>query len=223
MQLPTKETCKSLHSKRLIPMNHIIFLLGICLSLSFSGFAQTYNFSGGIRLGTEYGFTFKYRIANKLTLEGIIQSPVKDNVAITSLLLEKHNSILTKGFNIYLGGGIQKGWVLSDDVAYGDPFGLVGIIGAEFNFAKLNLSYDIKPAVNFVGGSSTVNLQTGISVRYIFSKNGIFEIDPKKREKKKKKRLKSREKRKKIKQKLKDRYRKKNTLYGDKSLNMSYF
>jgi len=197
---------------RLENMKNKIFLIAIVLSLTISGFAQTYNFSGGIRLGTEYGFTLKYRIAEKMTLEGIVQSPVNEKLAITSLLLEKHNSILTKGFNIYYGGGIQKGWVLSDDVTYDDPFGIVGIIGAEFNIFKLNLSYDLKPAVNIVGGPSPVTLQTGLSIRYIFSKNGVFESDPKKKEKKKKKRLKEKDKKKRYKQKLKDKYDKKNNL-----------
>lgn len=179
------------------------------LLLNMAAFAQTYNFSGGIRLGTEYGFTLKYRILDKVTLEGIIQSPIREKVAMTTLLIEKHNSILTKGLNIYIGGGIQKGWVLDDQLAYDDPLGIVGILGAEFNFARLNLSYDVKPAVNLVGGARTVELQTGISVRYIFSKNKLFELDPKKREKNKKKKQKAKAKKKKFKQKLKDKYEKK--------------
>ncbi len=191
-------------------MKKIIFSIFSLLFVASSVFSQTYNFSAGIRLGTEYGFTLKYRLAEKLTLEGIVQSPIRENVAITTLLLEKHNSILTKGLNIYVGGGIQKGWVLDDQLDFEDPFGVVGILGAEFNFAKLNLSYDIKPAVNIIGGAQTIELQTGISVRYIFSKDKLFELDPKKREKKKKKKMKEKEKRKNYKQKLKDKYEKKN-------------
>lgn len=173
--------------------------------------AQTYNLAGGIRLGTELGFSLKYRVADKLTIEGIIQSPIIENVAIATLLLEKHNSILTKGLNIYVGGGIQKGWVLDEVRTFDDPFGIVGIIGAEFNFAKLNLSYDIKPAVNIIGGSSRVSLQTGISVRYIFVKREIVIVDQKAKLKRKKKRLKEKTKRKRFKQKLKDKYNKKKT------------
>lgn len=180
-----------------------MFLIA-CLS---QGIAQTYNFSGGLRLGTEIGFTVKYRIADKVTLEGIVQSPIKQEEAITTLLIEKHNSILTKGLNIYYGAGIQKGWVLSEIKEYDDPFGVVAIIGAEFNIARVNLSYDLKPAVNIVGGSSPVLLQTGISIRYIFDKRNVFLPDPKKKAKKKKKRLKEKAKRKKFKDKIKDKYK----------------
>ncbi len=183
-----------------------LVLLSICFSRSA---AQTYNFSGGLRLGTEIGFSLKYRIADKVTLEGIVQSPIKSQEAITTLLVEKHNSIITKGLNIYYGGGVQKGWVLSDIKEYDDPFGVVGIIGAEFNLARINLSYDLKPAVNIIGGSSPIILQTGISIRYIFDKRNVLLPDPKKKSKNKKKRLKERAKRKKFKEKMKDKYKSK--------------
>lgn len=169
--------------------------------------AQTYNFSGGLRLGTEIGFSLKYRIADKVTLEGIVQSPINAEEAITSLLVEKHNSVITKGFNIYYGGGVQKGWLLSEVKEYDDPFGVVAIIGAEFNIARLNLSYDFKPAVNVIGGSAPIILQTGISIRYIFDKRNVLLLDPKQKTKKKKKRLKEKEKRKRYKQKIKDKYK----------------
>ena len=185
----------------------LLIFIGMCCMGSLS--AQTYNFSGGIRLGTEYGFTLKYRIANKLTLEGIVQSPIREKLAITTLLLEKHNSIVTKGLNIYYGGGLQKGWVLTEDKPYKDPFGVVGIIGAEFNIARLNVSYDIKPAVNLVGGDSPVSLQTGISIRYIFDKRSIVIGDPKAKAKRQKKRRKQKDKRKRYKQRMKDKYGKK--------------
>lgn len=192
-------------------MNRIVAIGFFILSLSCNITAQTYNFSGGIRLGTEIGFTLKYRILEKVTLEGIIQSPIRENAAFTTLLIEKHNSIITKGLNIYYGAGLQKGWVLDEQANFEDPFGVAGILGAEFNFLRLNLSYDVKPAVNFIGGSSPVELQTGISIRYIFSKNRLFELDPKARAKRKKKRQKEKAKRKKLKQKLKDKYEKKNS------------
>lgn len=190
----------------------------ICLCLVFFAFlsqsiAQTYNFSGGIRLGTEIGVSLKYRIADKVTLEGIVQSPIRQEEVITSLLFEKHNSILTKGFNIYYGGGVQKGWVTSEIREFDDAFGVVAILGAEFNIARLNLSYDFKPAVNVIGGAAPVVLQTGISIRYIFDKRNVFLPDPKKKSKKKKKRLKEKAKRKRFKQKIKDKYKdKKNSL-----------
>lgn len=191
-------------------MKKIVVSFILIFSLCSFAHCQRYNFSGGIRLGTEYGFTLKYRIFDKITIEGIVQSPLRENVALTTLLVEKHNSILTKGLNIYIGGGLQKGWVLDEQLDYENPFGFVGIIGAEFNIARLNLSYDIKPAVNVIGGPSVIELQTGLSIRYIFSKDKLFETDPKKRAKRKKKKAKEKEKRKSWKQKLKDKYEKKN-------------
>ncbi len=192
--------------QRLRSMEKICFCL-VFFSFLSQGLTQTYNFSGGIRLGTEIGFTLKYRIADKVTLEGIVQSPIRSQEVITSLLFEKHNSILTKGLNIYYGGGVQKGWLPSDIDEFDDPFGVVAIIGAEFNIARINLSYDLKPAINVIGGESPLVLQTGISVRYIFDKRNVLLPDPKKRAKKKKKRLKEKAKRQRFKQKIKDKYK----------------
>ena len=201
--------------KRLVNMNKL-FLFIVFFSGTTLLSAQTYNFSGGIRLGTEIGISIKVRVADKLTLEGIVQSPIQEEEAIISLLLEKHNSVLTKGLNIYYGGGVQKGFVFSEVREFEDPFGAVVIIGAEFNFARLNLSYDLKPAINIIGGSAPVILQTGLSVRYIFDKRDISIIDPKKRAKKKKqkakdkvKKAKEKAKKKRFKEKLKEKYERK--------------
>ena len=186
-----------------------VFLFIALFALSFPCSAQTYNFSGGIRLGTEIGISLKARIDNKLTLEGIIQSPISQEQAIATLLLEKHNSILAKGFNIYYGGGVQKGWFYSEEREFEDPFGVVAIIGAEFNIARLNLSYDLKPAINVVGGTSPIVLQTGLSIRYIFDKRDFAIGDPKKRAKKKKKKDKEKAKKKCFKERLKTKYQRK--------------
>jgi len=193
-----------------------LFLLVVCLGAVISLSAQTYNFAGGIRLGTEIGISLKARVANKLTIEGIIQSPINEEEAIISLLLEKHNSIMTKGFNIYYGGGVQKSFVTAEIREFDDAFGVVAIIGAEFNFARLNLSYDLKPAVNLVGGSAPLILQTGLSIRYIFDKRDFSIGDPKKRAKKKKqkakekeKKAKEKEKNKRYKEKIKEKYERK--------------
>ena len=201
-----------------------VCLLFICLGIVFTLQAQTYNFSGGLRIGTEYGFSLKYRIADKVTLEGIVQSPINRNEAITTLLIEKHNSILTKGFNIYFGGGLQKGWILDEQVIDDDPFGVVGVFGAEFNISRLNLSYDVKPAVNIIGGSTNrVRLQTGISIRYIFDKRQVLFDKKKQKVKKKAKKKKQKEKLKRYKQKLKDKYERKNQSKPKNGLNIDKF
>ena len=152
------------------------------------------------------------QLVEQLSTLGYSKVKITDEATLLSNLkaqLEKHNNIVTKGLNIYYGGGLQKGWVLTEDKPYKDPFGVVGIIGAEFNVARLNVSYDIKPAVNLVGGDSPVNLQTGISIRYIFDKRSIVIGDPKAKAKRQKKRRKQKDKRKRYKQRMKDKYGKK--------------
>ena len=151
--------------------------------------AQSYNSALGMRFGTDWGLTYKHRIAKKITVEGQLQSSVNRDEAILSLMLEKHFNILTRHANIYWGGGVHKGWI--DDVYEGvevkDPMGITLIGGAELSIAKLNISYDIKPVLNVVGGEKDLYLQSGVSVRYILQKREKYPWEKKKNKKKNRK------------------------------------
>ena len=78
--------------------------------------------------------------------------------------------MITKRLNFYVGAGIQKGWTGElDSLSDGDPFGFPLIGGVEFTISNLVLSYDFKPVINVLGGNS-FDVQTGISLRYVFWK-----------------------------------------------------
>ncbi len=147
-----------------------LFLMGTTLSLS----AQSYDTAFGMRLGTDWGLTVKQRIAKKTTLEGILQTSLQREEALFTLLGTQHMPFITRRLNIYAGGGLHKGWGALDTNAEGDayenPFGLTFIGGLELSLGRLNLTYDIKPAINLRGGEKTVYTQTGISLRYVILK-----------------------------------------------------
>ena len=147
------------------------YLLFIFLWIGgFTVNAQSYRTAAGMRLGTDWGITIQQKIYKDITLEGIFQSSLKRDELGVTLLVEKHNRLISRRFNFYVGGGVHKSWVTDEDLEYGAPAGVTIILGAELTIARLNLSWDFKPAVNIWGGEQTFYSQTGISLRYVFIK-----------------------------------------------------
>lgn len=167
-------------------MKKLAFLLITFLLCGQASFAQSYDTSAGIRFGSQWGLTVNQRVAKKVTIEGILQAGGKTNLTNLTVLARKHMPVLTKRFNIYYGAGLQGGWYDDPDITAGNPFGLAFVGGAEFTFARLNVSWDIKPALNLTGGERNFYTQTGISVRYVINKKEIFNRNKKKRKKRKK-------------------------------------
>ncbi|MCI5082721.1 MAG: hypothetical protein MRY78_13575 [Saprospiraceae bacterium] len=154
-----------------------LILVFCCFFSALCG--QSYNTAFGLRVGTEWGFTFKQRVLKHTTLEGIFQSSLEREEVMLTALAEQHFPVLTRRFNIYMGGGIHKGWRTAeteyDDAGnpindYDNPFGLTTIFGAEITLGRLNVSYDFKPAMNISGGDSRFYFQTGVSLRYVLFK-----------------------------------------------------
>ena len=167
-------------------MKRLLFTLLLGAIAAFA-FGQGYNIAGGIRMGTDWGITGKYRFDKRMTAEAIIQNSAtknRDEVIIT-MLVEKHHPLVTKRFNFYTGAGLHKGWnnTIEEDRTYKNPFGVTAIAGVEFNLGRTNVSWDFKPAFNLAGGQRRMYTQSGISLRYVFQKRPIF----KKRKKKKRK------------------------------------
>ena len=150
----------------------LIFILVCCGTITL--IAQGYNTIGGIRFGTDWGITAKHRFKDKMTVEGIFQSSTKREEVLISALVAKHNPLITKRFNFYTGAGLHVGFNSEAERTYKNPFGVSAIAGVEFKLAKLVLSWDLKPAINLIGGEKRVYLQSGISLRYVFVKKPIF-------------------------------------------------
>jgi len=135
--------------------------------------SQSYNTALGMRLGTDWGVTVKQRVAKKTTIEGLLQSSLQREEVLVTIMGEQHFPILSRRLNVYYGGGLHKGWINEVDVneqPIEDPFGLTFIGGIEISLARLNISYDFKPAINISGGQENFYTQTGISLRYIINK-----------------------------------------------------
>lgn len=146
----------------------IVLVLAIGFSMFLNG--QAYNTVGGVRVGTEYGVTFKQRVGKRVTLEGILQRGRTRNETAVTVLAEKHFPLISRRLNFYLGIGAHKGWINDELILHDDPVGVTGVGGIEMTFKKLNISYDYKPAYNVSGGIDNLYSQSAISFRYIFVK-----------------------------------------------------
>ncbi len=172
-----------------------IFLLGIIL-LSTGLLGQSYISAGGIRMGTGIGFTFQQKVEKHTTIEGILNSSLRNDRVQITVLGEQHFPLISKRFNMYTGAGFHKAWNVEDGDQTFNPFGLSFIIGTEMTISKLILSYDFKPALHFQG-NKTFEFQTAFSLRYVFKRKTLREQIKENHQKRKKKRIKNREKRKK--------------------------
>lgn len=186
-------------------------ILTCCLLLPILLTAQSYDSSLGLRLGTDWGATVQLRLPQvhkNFVAEGILQSSLQKDEGSFTLLGKQHQPLLSRRLNLFYGAGAHVGWtdeLTKDGEPAGRPFGVDGVIGMEATFARINVSYDFKPALHVGGGSSFFNAHTAVSVRYVIAKrNDIWDKQKEKqnrRDKKKRQRERRKEDRKKEREK----------------------
>lgn len=172
--------------------------------------AQSYRTAVGLRLGTGAGpaLSVQQKIAKYSTIEGIFQPNFRENISALDLLYEQHHKILIKRVNIYMGGGLRKEWRPTNhelELNQKADAGLVGIIGGEVTFKKLNVSWDYKPSVNVFGGDTHFAHQSAITLRVVIVKQKKKKINWKFWKKKKSKKEIRQEKRRKRKEPEKEK------------------
>lgn len=190
-------------------MNRLLCFLPLLCWLSALP-AQSYDASAGIRVGTDIGLTGQLRVPfihKSFVLEGILQSSLRRDAGSLTVLGKRHQNVLSRRINIFYGAGFHVGW--TDEInpktleEYNRPLGVDGIVGAEITFAKFNVSYDFKPAVNVGGNAFPLTLETALSVRYVLSKRN--DIWDKQKERATNKRRKKNRREKKREQRRRDR------------------
>jgi hypothetical protein len=156
-----------------------VFLVAVLFTAA-SLSAQKYTTAAGIRVGSGIGLTVQQHLWDKYTLEGIVQkSLLRDGMQVAALF-ERHNKLLFKGLNFYIGAGPHFGFYGNeplDDKSTTETnyiknsIGISAIGGFEMRFKRLVLSYDFQPGVNITGGPKVLTTQTGVSARYILIKD----------------------------------------------------
>lgn len=170
----------------------ISFFLVALFLLTGSLASQTYFTAGGLRVGTSWGLTLQQRLAEKVTGEIILNNALDGSEFLVTGLGELHHPVLTKRLNIYTGAGLHVGSRRIEGIAdRKGTFGVTAIGGAELTLARLVVSYDFKPALHLTGQPNPFSLQTGLSVRYVFVKNGVYKDLAKSKKKRRKARQKA--------------------------------
>ena len=165
--------------KKSIPIGHkyrvLIQKLGlipILIALAWSLQAQKYDIAAGLRLGTEWGVSYKHRITDKGTMEGIMQQGFNQQTALATILYEHHFKAGMRRLNFYAGGGPHMGWYVDEklETIYDNPYGLSLISGAELTLGGVLVSWDIKPAINFSEANRGTYFHSGLSIRLVLKK-----------------------------------------------------
>ena len=107
--------------------------------------AQKYTTAVGGRLGSGIGLTVQQKLWKKTTFEGILNQKFKQDEIVFTALIERHQGLLGKRLNFYLGAGPHFGWNGDFEKTEKGMAGLTGIAGLEFTLGRLNLSWDFKP------------------------------------------------------------------------------
>lgn len=162
-----------------------IVLLFAFFSITHFVMAQRYGTAVGLRFGNNdfgrtIGISTQQRLMDRISLEGILQSDFNLNTTL-SLLLEKHNPIISKRFNYYYGAGMSFGKeasVYKDEInkeliqTYGNStLGVDLIGGVELTVVNTVISLDYKPNINLKGRNEFYRGQVGISARMVLVKS----------------------------------------------------
>jgi hypothetical protein len=147
----------------------------VCILSPLSIKGQAYGTAIGARFGSGWGLTLQQQVAVHTTVEAILQSNFSGYKDVTLTVLgEQHKNLLSRGFNIYFGGGFYKTWLVERENVIKqptDPWGISPIAGLEITLGKFNLSADFKPQIKLGGDSDAKGFdwQSGISIRYVLA------------------------------------------------------
>jgi hypothetical protein len=167
---PIQMTCQKIQFSFIV-LTFSLFFTPLSMS------AQGYGMAAGVRVGNGIGVTFQQQVALNTSIEGILQRETKSGYSDVTLnvLYEKHQNILTKGLNIYAGGGLYYTFLEDRTNLIAkptNPYGVAGIVGAELTIAKFNVAIDFKPMIKVGGGGEGIKgfqIPTAFSVRYVLA------------------------------------------------------
>ncbi|MBK9258017.1 MAG: hypothetical protein IPM42_21410 [Saprospiraceae bacterium] len=134
---------------------------------------QKYNTLGGIRIGDDIGYTFSQRIANKNTLQLLIQPGTFTGKSAHILMVNQHYPLLTKRINFFMGAGVYTRSIenlLDEQLETTSSSGVALNFGAEITLGNLSISTDYIPLILLHKNSdSPQRFQTssGLSLRYV--------------------------------------------------------
>jgi hypothetical protein len=148
----------------------LLFWVGCLLVVVLQ--AQQYTTAVGLRLAAAPGLSLQQRLAGRYTVEGSLQSGLLSRQRSATLVLQRHYPLISKGMNLYLGGGPQwlsyarPGIEKNNENEKWNTLGLAAMAGLEMRLKKCLISLDYRPALHF-SGPQLLHTEAALSVRYI--------------------------------------------------------
>lgn len=141
----------------------------ILLFIANSLFSQSYKWAAGLKLSKNMGMSVVYSPVIPYSAELVLSKNFWTNEAGISLIGRYHRKIISKGFNMYGGGGLHYGFY--EDIEKQAYAGLLLNGGIELSIGKSNIAFNLTPLVGI--GSEEVKFRMGsdISLRYIIEKH----------------------------------------------------
>ncbi|HMP28681.1 MAG TPA: hypothetical protein PKD85_03725 [Saprospiraceae bacterium] len=138
--------------------------------ISNTTWAQSYNGVVGLRANGDIGISAAAQILNRQTVQLEHQSGLFSPINQTSLMYKKHYPVLTRRFNVSVGGGaIFRGEEQGTERSAINTTPALGLtFGGEFTVGKVNITYDYMPGM-YLGNVSGPQFfsNAGIGVRYV--------------------------------------------------------
>ena len=141
--------------------------------------AQDYNDAIGAALGTVMGVSYKHKLAQSIMLESTLGGSFRPKGVYFDVLADYYWNIpaIHQNFSIYAGGGMNMGgWGnhFNHNGTYDNSRFTMGVTlnaGVDFKIPNtpLDLSFDWRPAIQFVGWENVWRGNTvAFGVRYCF-------------------------------------------------------
>lgn len=145
-----------------------VLILSSFIFVTLNG--QSYNGVVGIRANGDIGISAAAQIFKRQTLQFEHQAGLFSPVHQTSLMYKKHYRVLTRRFNVSLGGGaILRGMEQGAESPKMSTTPALGLtMGGEFTVGRINITYDFMPGM-FLGDVDGPQFfsNSGIGVRYV--------------------------------------------------------
>jgi hypothetical protein len=162
-------------------------LNGVLAKEEIKSFAKAsdvgYQTSAGFRFGLHNGITVKHFISSENALEFILGRSWGYKGYSFTCLYEIHKQAFdVDGLFWFYGAGGHIAWYDSNFTkghyayrttsrnGWGPVIGVDGILGLEYQIKEIpfTASFDIKPAIDFIGWGAWRPLEAALSVRYVF-------------------------------------------------------
>ena len=150
-------------------MRNLLAALFLCLLFPLLR-AQPYQHAGGIRVGSANGVSWHQFLGRSHTGIETMLVHYRGGARVVGMLTQHFELGRNSQSYLYLGGGAHAGMtgILIDERANQPAYGVDLMVGFQyfFPYAPFAVSFDLKPMLEFEGGTRISGNNAGVTLRY---------------------------------------------------------